>query len=373
MRLVRLREIPEEPSLLKRWNDLVLQMERPEVFYSSEWALSVQSAFRLAFKTPPKPWLFLGYDGDDLVGLASLSGDVSEQNVTFLAGSTADYCDFLSPVGRRAEFVGAVLEELHRLRVRNLVLANLPADSATSAILEDAAKNCGFHVYLRPAYFCPQVELGSAPKRHALRTAVMRKRQLRKSLPLIERQGRVTTTYVRSWSEIQQSLPAFIEAHIKRFQALNRVSILCAPERRHLLEELARRFSGTGVVTLSSLTVGGRPIAWSYGFQFHGSWCLYQTTFDTRDEENSPGYCLLAKILIEACETNTLRRVDLGLGSEEYKSWFANDTRQTLHASLTTSPLDHLREVTRYRVATEVKRFPKLEAVIRNTRSKLGL
>jgi CelD/BcsL family acetyltransferase involved in cellulose biosynthesis len=100
---------------------------------------------------------------------------------------------------------------------------------------------------------------------------------------------------------------------------------------------------------------------------------LYQTTFDTRCEENSPGYCLLAKIVIEASEMNTLRQVDLGLGSEDYKEWFANGTRQTLYATLTRSLLRHLRELARYRIATGVKRFPKLDAAIRNARSRLGL
>lgn len=67
MRIVLLREIPEEPSLLRYWNELVLQTERPEVFYTPQWALAIQSAFKSAFKPPPKPLLFLGYDADELV------------------------------------------------------------------------------------------------------------------------------------------------------------------------------------------------------------------------------------------------------------------------------------------------------------------
>jgi len=373
LRVILLRTIPEDSSLLERWNDLVLEMERPEVFYRCEWALALQSAFRSAFQTPPKTWVFLGYDGDDLVGVACLSADVGEQNVSFLAGSTADYCEFLSPKHRRGEFVDAVLAELRRMRVSNLVLANLPADSATPAALEGAAKKYGFHLYRRPAYLCPQVELGSAAERQVLKTTVTRKRQFRKCLRAIERQGPVTMSYRQSWSEIRVALPAFLDAHVARYQALNRISIFCAPDRRLLLEELGRRFSDTGIVTLSRLMVADRPIAWSYGFQFQGNWLLYQTTFDIRDQENSPGYCLLAKILIEAGDMGALRCVDLGLGTEEYKSWFANGTRQTLHATLTTSPLQHLGNIARYRIATEVSHFPKLEAAIRHTRSKLRL
>ncbi len=369
MRIVLLRKIPEDSSLLRRWNDLVLQVEQPKVFYRCEWALAVQTAFGASWKY----LLFLGYDGDDLVGVVCLGADLDEQNVIFLTATTGDYCEFLSHPQRRAEFIEAVFDELHKLGVSNLVLANLPADSATPAALRSAAKKYGFHLYTRPAYFCPQVELGSADQRQALKTTVTGKRQLRRCLKAMEREGRVTCTYLRSWEQIQDILPHFFDTHMARFRAKKGVSFLSTPERRFFLGELARRFSGTGIVTLTELVIGDRAVAWSYGFQFHEGWSLYQTTFDTRCEENSPGYCLLAKILIEACEMSTLRRVDLGLGAEAYKEWFANSTRQTLHATLTTSPLRHIREMARYRIATEVKRYPKLEAAIRNTRSRLGM
>jgi CelD/BcsL family acetyltransferase involved in cellulose biosynthesis len=369
MRVVVLRKIPEEPSLLRQWDDLVLQMERPEVFYTSEWALAVQSAYQASLK----PLLFLGYDGDDLVGVASLGTNSGEQNVSFLAATTADYCEFLSPPQRRAEFIDKVFKELRQLRASNLVLASLPADSATPAALRTAAKKYDFHLYMRPALLSPQVELLSAAQRQKLKTAVMGKRQLRRRTRAMELEGPVTSPSLRSWPEIQAALPGFVDAHVARYKAMNRVSIFSAPERRFFLEELARRFSGTGVVTMSMLLIGDRPVAWNYGFQFHGLWSLYQPTFDIRCEDHSPGYCLTARIVIEACETSTLRLVDLGLGSEGYKEWFANSTRQTLDAALTTSPLRHLREIARYRIATGVKRFPKLEAAIRNSRARLGL
>jgi CelD/BcsL family acetyltransferase involved in cellulose biosynthesis len=374
LRIVVQRKIPEDSVLLRSWNGLVLQMERPEVFYTSEWALALQSAYHAS----KQPLLFLGYDGAELMGLACLGADIcqqdiSQQGVSFLAATTADYCEFLSHPQRRAEFVDAVFAELQRLRVSRLVLANLPADSATPAALRAAAKKYGFHMYIRPAYLCPQVEMGSEAPRQELKTTVMRKRQFRKCLRAMEREGRVKCTYLHSWGQIQDALPEFIAAHVTRFEETHRVSGFSRPEGRLLLEELAKRFSDTGVVTFTRLMIGERPVAWSYGFRFHGSWFLYQTTFDTRSEEMSPGYCLLASIVIEACERSELRRVDLGLGAEGYKEWFANGTRQTLYATATTSPLRHLREIARYQLATEVKRFPKLEDAIRNARSRLGL
>ena len=365
LRLILHREVPEEDVLKRHWNELVLQMERPQVFYTCEWALALQSAYHGSLK----PLLFLGYDGDDLVGVASLCTDLGEQQVRFLAGTTGDYCEFLSHPQRRPEFVEAVFSELRRLNVRSLVLANLPANSATPGALRHAAKKYGFHVYIRPAYLCAQVELGSAAQRLELKTSVMRKRQLRRCLRAMEREGVVTLAYLRTWAEVKTALGRFVDAQVARFRTSQRISFLDTSERRLFMEELARRLCDAGVMTLTILRTGEQPIAWSFGFQFQGGWFLYQTTFDTRHQENSPGYCLLAKILIEASENN-LNVVDLGLGAEAYKEWFANSTRQTLYATVTTSLLGHLREISRYRLASLVKRS-KLEAAIRKARARL--
>ena len=366
LRITILRQIPEESPLLARWNELALQMERTQVVYTCEWALAVQAAYGAALK----PLIFLGYDGNELAGVACLATDPSGQKVSFLTATTGDYCEFLSAARRRTEFVDAVFAELRKLNLGTLVLANLPVDSATPEALRAAARNHGFYLHMRPAYLCPEVTLGSPEQRQQFKTFVTKKRQYRRCVRELERRGSVTMTYLRSWPQIKAALPGFIKALLNRFQAHRRTSFLSTPERQLFMDELARRLSSNGM-TFSILMVAGQPVAWSFGFQYQEAWFLYQTTFDIDWEEHSPGYCLLGRILIEACDTSALERVDLGLGSEAYKEWFANSSRQTLYAALTTSPLRHVREAARYRVATEVKRSPRIEAAIRNALSRL--
>jgi CelD/BcsL family acetyltransferase involved in cellulose biosynthesis len=189
----------------------------------------------------------------------------------------------------------------------------------------------------------------------------------------MEREGPVTFAHLQSGEQIQAAFPGFADAHVARFQATGRVSSLATAERRFFLEELTRRFSGTSVVTLSLLMIGDRPVAWNYGFQFHGSWFWYQPTFDSRQEENSPGHCLLSRIVVEACDMGGMNVVDLGLGAEGYKERFGNSTRQTLYATLTSSWLRHLREMVRYSTASVVKRSPGIESLVRSARSRLGI
>ncbi len=153
LRVVLHRKIPEDSKLRQQWNDLVLRMERPEVFYTCEWALAMQCAYQASLT----PLLFLGYEGDDLVGAASLAIDAADDSVTFLAGSTADYCEFVTEPHRRGEFVEAVFAELEKMRAGFMALPSVPEDSATPAALQAAAQKHGFHAYVRPACLCAQV------------------------------------------------------------------------------------------------------------------------------------------------------------------------------------------------------------------------
>lgn len=367
LRLILHRKIPEDPDLQREWDGLALQMERPEVFYTCEWALAVQSAYQASLK----PLLLLGYEGERLVGVASLATDAGERHISFLAATTGDYCEFLSLPNRRAEFVDAVFAELGKMKASSTALANLPADSASPDAVRAAAGRHGFHLYLRPAYLCAQVELGSGEQRQALKTSLATKKKLRRYLREMEREGPVRFSHLHSWEEIQAGLPAFADAHVAHFQATRRSSSLATPERRRFLEELARRFSGTGVVTLSTLMVNGQPVAWNYGFQFQGSWFWYQPTFDSRWEQHSPGYSLLARIVIEACDRNDMNRVDLGLGAEGYKERLGNGTRQTLYVTATKSWLRHLREIARYRASSLLTHFPTTESVVRGVLNRI--
>lgn len=360
MHVILHSEIPEDPELHRQWNAVALQAERPQVFYTYEWAIAVQAAYHGSLK----PLLVLGYEGDDLVGVASLATDPAGKHITFLAANTADYCDFLTAPQQRGEFVDAVLAE-KQTNSATMTLANLPADSLTADALRRSAPKRGVHIFMRPAYLCSQVELGAGDRRQELKVALSGKKKIRRYLREMERDGPVTFAHLQSGKEIQAALQPFADAHVARFLATGRVSSLATPERRFFLEQLAKRFDGTGVVTLSLLKINDRPVAWNYGFQFSGSWFWYQPTFESSQEKNSPGHCLLSRIVMDACDMDEMEVIDLGLGAEGYKERFGNSTRQTVHVTLTRSWPRHLREIVKYRAASGLKQSPKVDSAVR--------
>ena len=128
MRLNWTSGLPQEETFRQQWNALVLQMEQPEVFYTWEWA----AAFTRSYAGSVEPWIATAYDGDELVGVVALARS-STTEATFLTGTTADYCDFISRPAKRKEFVAHVLHDLQEAGIVTVVLPNLPADSATVA------------------------------------------------------------------------------------------------------------------------------------------------------------------------------------------------------------------------------------------------
>lgn len=368
MRITIHQEIPDDPALCRAWNSLVLEMDSPQVFYTYEWARALQHAYG----GEARPWLLLGWDDAHLRGAAALTVDLEAHTARFLAGTTSDYCDFIGAPPQRQALLASTLEELRKAGIGNLTLANLPADSATASSIHDAARESGFHVFRRPAYECAQVKLGSSEERAAAKHSLDKKKMFRRNLHALEREGEVRMQHVRSPDELQRALPRFYEAHVGRFLATGRLSNLVSAQRRAFLSELARLLGERGWMKLSCLTVNDQAIAWNYGFEFNGAWFWYQPTLDSRYEEYSPGYCLLSKMVMEACDHPDLQLVDLGLGAEGYKERFANGTRETVDIALSSSPATRARVQIRYEAARAIKEWPRGEQVVRSAVKRLG-
>ena len=68
LRLVVLREIPEDAELCSQWDALVNRVDQPQVFFTYEWAVAVQRAYREKLH----PLVILAYD--DAGPLAGVAG-----------------------------------------------------------------------------------------------------------------------------------------------------------------------------------------------------------------------------------------------------------------------------------------------------------
>ncbi len=364
MRLSWIRELPEDGKLRAQWEALVLESEQPEVFLTWEWAAAVTRAYGSSLQ----PWIGTAYEGEELVGMAALAKS-SPSDVVFLAGATADYCDFVSRPADRQEFVAQVLSELKASGIRSVVLANLPADSATMAAVK---ADRSFRCFARHGYECAQVRLGSEEERRVLAQSFLKKKSVRWKMNSLQRIGPIVLRHEPELKTGDSALNTFFSMHVARFLATGRISNLVRPERRRFLAELAQLLGERGWFDLMSLCAGDRVVGYNYGFRFLGSWFHYQPTFENEFEPFSPGLFLLAKMIEAASQDPGAKIVDLGLGAEGYKEPFANAQRTTLHVTLSSNAFDHWRARGRYSAAAAVKRRPKLESLARQAQRQIA-
>lgn len=343
-----------------QWNELVRQMEYPEVFYTYEWSLAVSRAYRDSIR----PLLLMAYEQDSLVGVAALATDKTSAQTFFLAGATADYCDFVSSTKLRQELVDCFLAELQKLGASTLVLANLPSDSATARTLAPLADFRSYNLLSQPAFQCAQVSLRTMEQRALVRRSVRQKRE-RRYLKALAAKVPIAVDHLRSWDQIAPALPLFTRAHVARFSAIGRVSNLDSPRRVVFLSELAKLLSPHGWITLCQLRAGDHSMAWQYAFRFARHCSFYQTAFDLSFRDYSPGFTLILRLIEEACDASDIDFVDLGLGGESYKQRLATATRETLHVTLARSRLTYLRLAARHHAAAAIKTSPRLEHYVR--------
>lgn len=291
----------------------------------------------------------------------------SPDTALFLTASTADYCDVVSAPENRAAVLAAVIEEISKRRVRDLVLANVPAQSHTLRAVTAIARSHRFHLHERPGYDCGVIALGSDEQRQAVLQSLVRKEHEKRGLKKL---GRLGPIHVTHWSaeKLETGLEPIFAAQISRFLATNRLSPLLRPQRRFFLLELARLLSAAGWLKVSQLEAGGRPVAWNYGFRFFDSWFWYLPTFQMPYEESSPGSCLLRLLTEEACADPSVKRLDLGLGGEAYKQRFSNAISSTRYVQLSTSMTRHVINVGRHGLAASAGRFPAVDKRLRSGR-----
>lgn len=352
----------EDENLRSQWNALVERTRSPQVFYTYEWALAVTRAFSDSLS----PLVWLAYDEEGtLCGVAALAKNLTQHEVSFLCATTGDYCDFLSALEERPAFLAALFGELKKQGATKVVFANLPEDSGTLEDISQIARQQGYFCFARPAYECAQVLIDRLEKGKDGKPIAPGLSRISRFAKKIGRQTPIHFDHKRCWDDVQPIVPQFIKAHVARFLATGRISNYAHARRRTFLEELSKLLSDAQSLVLSRMIVGERVVAWQYGFQFHGSWFLYQPTFDSIYEKHWPGFCLLTHVIQQATENPALTTVDLGLGAEVYKAKFANGSRQTLYVTLHSSLFGHLKGKLRYRAAAAARAYPLVERFAR--------
>jgi CelD/BcsL family acetyltransferase involved in cellulose biosynthesis len=295
------------------WNALLARGATNVVFLTWEW----QKAWWEAFDR--SGLLLLGAEGGgDLVVLAPFFAE--EGMVYFIGSGGSDYLDFIGDISGPD-----LLERLllcARESVRDFIgfrFFHVPDRSRTAERLRTASRRLGFVVREEGVQSAPAAQLGPDSS-----LALTRKKSLLRHEAGFRRAGALQVMHFTRAEEIEPNLDEFFQQHIMRWSATPHPSLFLEPRQQRFFRAVTGRASPAGWLRFTRLEADRRPIAFHFGFAYHGTFMWYKPSFAIELARCSPGEVLLRQLLLRAIDERA-HTFDFGLGDEPFKQRFASD------------------------------------------------
>lgn len=310
-------------------------MEDPEVFrgLSERWEeLWGHSATKVPFLRPKWMRIWWGHhrqgrrlklmsvwdDGGRLVGLAPLcTGAPSPGHLEWVGGEDlSDSLDFLIWKGME----GLVLDALDRAlrgvarREGGLVLHYIAEDSSTLAEVNPMLQE-GWDVEVNLEESSPWVALPGGWDAFLNSLPGKARHELRRKLGKIQRELAPDFMVLEKAEEWEVAMERFFRLH--RLSQVQKARFM-TPERERFFREMAWAFFEEGSLRLTWLEAKREPIASALSFVYGDTWGLYNSGYDPRYRDLSPGIVLVAHTIQRAMDEG-LKSYDFLRGRERYK------------------------------------------------------
>jgi CelD/BcsL family acetyltransferase involved in cellulose biosynthesis len=346
------KKIPETPMQIK-----ILKNFNEAEQISEQWneLLSCCSASHvpfLRFEYLSTWWETLGGgewpDGDlhilvgesekgELVGIAPLFYTKNRQNepALMLIGSIeiSDYLDFIVRTPDIEEFAETLLNFLDKISDppwRVLDLYNLPDTSPTLPALMNAAKSMGWIYDQEQLQPCPYIPLPGDWEAYLSMIDKKQRHEIRRKMRRAEENTPPAVWYfVTEEERLDQEIDDFLAMMAQD------------PEKARFLSEVMRTqmrasvhaASQAGWLQLAFLTVGDDKTAAYLNFDFGDHIWVYNSGWDLKYRELSPGWVLLGHLLKWAND-NGRKSFDFMRGAEDYKYRFGGIERFVMRAHI---------------------------------------
>ena len=315
----------DDPRLSRAaWDALVARSASDVVFLTWAW----QSAWWEVFGRGELLLIAAEQDGA-VVALAPL---FTEAGMIYPVGSGgSDYLDFSGDTSEPGMLV-ALLDHARQC-VKDFigfVFYHLPEASANSARLAAAAAKLGVSIFEEGDQPAPAMDLRGQPE---LAQEATRKKSLVRHEKFFARDDALRVFHARTAAEILPHLDDFFAQHRARWADTPSPSLFCDDAQQRFYRRVTELASGDGWLRFTRVEWNGRPIAYHFGFCFHGSFLWYKPSYDVALAKHSPGEVLLRQLLLVAIAEGA-HLFDFGLGDEAFKARFATHVRRVKNFGL---------------------------------------
>jgi CelD/BcsL family acetyltransferase involved in cellulose biosynthesis len=318
----------------------IVLSEDPREFQRRDWTdLVAADPASTIFHTPgflKLYWEEFGVETDGLVlafgeaegrQVAACAFELVGPTLRFLGGT--EVVDYLGPVAD-PQAVPGFAEELWAALLKrdgwdDADLRGLPADSAWLGSLKKAAGGHGLTVEETADQngVAPFLELPDSWDGYLQALPAKLRHEIRRKAKKLEAE---TGPFAVETAD-QETLTAFLD----RFVELHRMSegpkgVFMVPGMEIFFRRLGEAFCADGIFRLTFIRVAGELAAGTISFRYRGTYSLYNSAFDRRWQQLSPGMVLVAEDIRAAIEDGC-GRFDLLKGDYSYKYRFGAERR----------------------------------------------
>jgi len=310
--------VHDDPSafaaLADRWRVVLAHDPTATVFHTPQYLATWWSEFGDA----ATPMILEVGAGDHPVGIAPLS--TWPDGVLRFAGDhdTTDYRGPVSALEDRDAVATAVFEAVSDVPWRTFEMDGLAADSAWPEAFTRAAKAAGHVVAEERPEACPRVAIPGTYEDYMASLSGKLRHEIQRKARRLERDAGVYT--------IRLATEETLDDDLDRFFAMHRSSD--GPKGRFMHEGMATFFGSfawmlfsQGWLRLALLEIDDEPWAGLYAFSYRGGWGVWNSAFDHRRRDLSPGMVLMAECIRLAAEERS-STFDMLRGTEPYKYRF---------------------------------------------------
>lgn len=282
--------------------------------------------------------LITAHEDDHLVGIAPLFFVPEHQGrpaLLFLGSiEISDYLDFIVRPADLGRFVDGLWSFLMQLPFtwQALDLYNLVETSPTLSILTTWSAEQRVTLRTERLQPSPYVPLPGDWEAYLASLDKKQRHEIRRKL----RRAEGHTSMV-CWYCAQENVEAEVEAFLDLMAQDEEKAAFLTPLMRQTLRQVALAAATHGYLQLAFMEIGNTKAAAYLNFDYQGRIYVYNTGFDRRFNELSPGWVLLS-YLLQWANQHGRKEFDFMRGDEAYKYRFGAINRYVVRATLVRQP-----------------------------------
>jgi CelD/BcsL family acetyltransferase involved in cellulose biosynthesis len=304
----------DDPILgTEQWEKLLASGDTDTVFLTWQWQRAWWESFGRGDLL-----LIIAQRANQIVALAPL---FSEAGMIFFVGSGgSDYLDFVGDISDPEilyELLKTASEQVPDFLGFRFYL--VPDTSHTGQRLQEVASQLNLICFDEGSLPAPALAIAAQPE---VAHAAIHKKSLVRHENSFRRDGRLRVQHLQNGVDILPHLSIFFHQHIKRWEKTPYPSLFLNQNQRDFYQRLTCIAARTGWLRFTRLDWEDRPIAFHFGFSYHGSFLWYKPSFAIDLARRSPGEVLLRQLLLAAIAEGA-ETFDFGIGDEAFKQRFA--------------------------------------------------